>query len=143
MGLTARLYVAVGLGAALGSVARVFISMAMLGLVGHGYLWGTLTVNVVGSFLIGLYATLTEPGGRLLVSPATRQFVMAGFCGGLTTFSIFSLETLLLAEQQRFAFAGLNVGLSIVLWLGAVWLGHRLGARVNATHQRGRPVHPA
>jgi fluoride exporter len=126
-----RLYLAVGTGAALGSVARVLVSLALLGLLGYGFPFGTLTVNVLGSFVIGLYATLTEPDGRITAGPATRQFVLSGFCGGFTTFSIFSLETLLLVEQQRFALAGLNVGLSIVLWLLAVWLGYRIGARMN------------
>ena len=128
---TTRLYLAVGLGSAIGSGARVAISLGMHHFLGHGFVWGTLTVNVLGSFLIGLYATLTEPDGRLMASPATRQFVLAGFCGGFTTFSIFSLETLLLVEQQRLALAGLNVGLSAVLWLLAVWIGYRLGLRLN------------
>jgi fluoride exporter len=127
----ARLYLAVGLGAAIGSGARVAISLGLQGLLGTGFAWGTLTVNVLGSFLIGLYATLTEPDGRLLARPATRQFVLAGFCGGFTTFSVFSLETLVFVEQQQVALAGLYVGVSLVLWLLAVWLGYRLGMRLN------------
>jgi CrcB protein len=127
----ARLYLAVGLGAAIGSGARVAISLGLQGLPGTGLAWGTLTVNVLGSFLIGLYATLTEPDGRLLARPATRQFVLAGFCGGFTTFSVFSLETLVFVEQQQVALAGLYVGVSLGLWLLAVWLGYRLGVRLN------------
>lgn len=126
-----RLYLAVGLGSAIGSGARVATSFAMQQFLGHGFAWGTLTVNVLGSFLIGLYATLTEPDGRLMASPATRQFVLAGFCGGFTTFSIFSLETLFLVEAGAFGRAGLNIGLSIALWLLAVWIGYRLGVRLN------------
>jgi fluoride exporter len=126
-----RLLLAVALGAALGSVARFLIAIGLVQLLGPGFGWGTLAVNVLGSFLIGLYATLTEPGGRLLASPAARQFVLAGFCGGFTTFSIFSLETLLLVEAGRLALAGLTVGLSVVFWLLAVWMGYRLGVRLN------------
>jgi len=127
----ARLYLAVGLGAALGSAARVAISLGIEGALGAGFAWGTLTVNVMGSFLIGLYATLTEPDGRLLARPATRQFVLAGFCGGLTTFSIFSLETLFFVVEERLDLAALYVVASVVLWLVAVWLGYRLGVRLN------------
>lgn len=127
----ARLYLAVGSGAALGSVARAATSLLVHHWLGPGFPWGTLVVNVLGSFLIGLYATLSEPDGRLMVSPATRQFVLAGFCGGFTTFSIFSLETLLLAERGAHGLAVLNVGLSVVLWLLAVWIGYRLGMRIN------------
>jgi CrcB protein len=126
-----RLYLAVGSGAALGSVARVATSLAMHALLGPGFAWGTLAVNVLGSFLIGLYATLTEPDGRLMASPAMRQFVLAGFCGGFTTFSIFSLETVFLAERGAWGLAALNVGLSSILWLLAVWIGYRLGVRIN------------
>ena len=131
MAPTTRLYLAVGLGASLGSVARAAVSLGMLHWLGPGFPWGTLTVNVLGSFLIGLYATLTEPDGRLMASPARRQFVLAGFCGGFTTFSIFSLETLFLVEWGSFGLAGLNIALSVVLWLLAVWIGYRLGVRLN------------
>ncbi len=126
-----RLYLAVGLGGMLGAVARALVSVGLLGLLGPGFAWGTLAVNVLGSFLIGLYATLTEPGGRVFASPAQRQFVLAGFCGGFTTFSIFSLETVLLAEQGAPALAALKVGVSALLWLLAVWIGARLGQRLN------------
>ena len=69
--------------------------------------------------------------GRVLARPETRQFVLAGFCGGFTTFSIFSLETLLLVERQAFLLAALNIAGSTALWLLAVWVGYRLGARLN------------
>jgi fluoride exporter len=131
MASEARLVLAVGLGAALGSVARYLCSLGMVHLLGAGFPWGTLTVNVLGSLLIGLYASLTEPGGRVAASPARLQFVLTGFCGGFTTFSIFSLETLLLLQQQSFGRAGFYVGLSLFLWLVAVWIGHRIGARMN------------
>ncbi len=126
-----RLYLAVGLGGALGSVARSLVSVGLWHLLGPGFAWGTLAVNVAGSFLIGLYATLSEPGGRIFTSPARRQFVLAGFCGGFTTFSIFSLETLLLVERRAFGPAALNLGASVLLWLAAVWIGYRAGRRLN------------
>jgi fluoride exporter len=126
-----RLYLAIGLGGMLGSVARGLVSLGFLHLMGSGLAWGTLAVNVAGSFLIGLYATLTEPGGRISVSPARRQFVLAGFCGGFTTFSIFSLETFLLAQQGTVGLAALNLGASVVLWMLAVWIGYRIGLRLN------------
>lgn len=118
---------AVGLGSALGAVARYLCSLAAIVCLGNGFPWGTLVVNVLGSFIIGLYATLTEPHGRLAASPVTRQFVLVGFCGGFTTFSIFSLETLLLIGQGASVLAGLNVIVSVMVWLLAVWGGYRLG----------------
>ncbi|MFN3547072.1 MAG: fluoride efflux transporter FluC [Mesorhizobium sp.] len=126
-----RLYLAVGLGGMLGSVARGVVSMGLLHLMGPGFGWGTLAVNVLGSFLIGLYATLTEPGGRIFANPAQRQFVLAGFCGGFTTFSIFSLETVLLVEQGALPLAAVNLCASVLLWLLAVWIGYRVGQRLN------------
>lgn len=126
-----RLYVAVMAGSALGAVARFLCSVALLSVLGPEFPWGTLAVNVLGSVLIGLYATMTEPDGRLLASPAARQFVIAGFCGGFTTFSIFSLETLLLVDRQAFLLAAINIGGSITLWLLAVWVGYRLGTHLN------------
>lgn len=126
-----RLYIAVGLGSALGSAARFLCSLGLLALFGEGFPWGTLAVNVVGSFVIGFFATMTEPDGRLFVRPATRQFVLAGLCGGFTTFSMFSLETIRLVEAGRPALAITNVGVSVLLWLVAVWLGSRLAQRLN------------
>ena len=126
-----RIYGAVALGSGLGAVARSLCSIGILNWLGPGYPLGTLVVNVIGSFLIGLYATLSEPGGRVRASPAARQFVLAGFCGGFTTFSIFSLETVFLIESREFHLAALNVCTSLILWLTAVWLGWRAGARLN------------
>jgi fluoride exporter len=131
-----KLYGAVALGSALGAVARYLCSIGMLMWFGSGFPLGTLAVNVAGSFLIGFYATLTEPGGRLQAGPATRQFVLAGFCGGFTTFSIFSLETVFLVESREFQLAAIYVGASLVLWLAAVGMGWRAGARLNRQTER-------
>ena len=131
MSAQTRLYLAVGLGGMLGSVARALVTLAMLRLLGPDFAWGTLTVNAAGSLLIGLYATLTEPGGRVFASPARRQFVLAGFCGGFTTFSIFSLETLLLADRGALDLAGLYLAASLLSWMFAVWIGHRIGRHLN------------
>lgn len=124
-------YGAVGAGSALGALARFLCSVALVALLGPGFPWGTLAVNVLGSFLIGLYASLSGPGGRLPGTPIQRQFVITGFCGGFTTFSIFSLETLLLLEGQAWALAAINIVASLVLWLVAVWTGARIGDRLN------------
>jgi CrcB protein len=130
-GESRHLYAAVAAGSALGALARYLCSVAAVALLGPAFPWGTLTVNVLGSFLIGLYASLSEPDGRLLASPAQRQFVMAGFCGGFTTFSIFSLETLLLVDRQEFHLAAIYVTVSVALWLASVWIGYRIGSKMN------------
>ena len=128
-----RFYAAVAAGSALGAVARFLCSLALAGLLGTAFPWGTLAVNGLGSFLIGLYATMSKPGGRLPASPAGRQCVIAGFCGGFTTFSFFSLETLLLIERQAIGLAGAYIVASLVTWLVLVWVGCRLGAVLNCT----------
>lgn len=115
----------VAAGSALGAAARWG-----LGLVLHGPS-GTLTANLAGAFLIGLYAALTAPEGRLAASPAQRQFVMAGLCGGFTTFSLFSAELLEAALHGSLGAAALWLGVSVVSWLLGVWLGHTLGQRIN------------
>ncbi|HVG89726.1 MAG TPA: CrcB family protein, partial [Gaiellales bacterium] len=102
---------------------------AALGLV--TFPWATLVANVSGSLLIGLIAALTGPHGRLLVAPELRLFWMVGICGGYTTFSSFSLQTLTLAQVGDWARAGLNAGLSLVLCLAAVALGYMIGAWLN------------
>jgi fluoride exporter len=124
-------YVSVGLGCVIGSVLRALVSLASVALLGAGFPLGTLFVNVTGSFLIGFYATLTSPEGRLFASSRRRQFVMTGVCGGYTTFSMFSLETLRLAQSGHLPAAALNVGISLFAWLAAVWLGHVTASRLN------------
>ena len=128
---TAKLYLAVSAGAVIGSVLRALASMAALAWLGPGFPWGTLFVNVVGSFVIGFYATLTGPGGRVFAGSRQRQFVTTGICGGFTTFSAFSLETFVLLQQGNWPMAGLNIGVSVAAWLASVWLGHMLATRLN------------
>lgn len=125
------LYAAVALGSVIGSVLRALASAVGPVLFGVGFPVATLFVNVTGSFAIGFYATLTAPDGRAFVGPRNRHFVMTGICGGFTTFSIFSLETLRLAMDGRMATAAFNIGISVVAWLAAVWLGHMLASRLN------------
>ena len=121
----------VALGSAVGGVLRFWCSGAVARAFGETFPWGTLLVNVVGSFLIGLFAVVTGPDGRLLVGSTTRQFVMIGVFGGFTTFSSFSLQTLDLARDGEWAFAAANILLSVVLCLLGVWLGHVAGLAIN------------
>jgi CrcB protein len=125
------MYLAVGCGAAIGALARYVVTLLFGGGSVFGVVGGTLAVNIVGSFLIGLFATLSGPDGRLLVSPTVRQFVMSGICGGFTTFSLASLDTFLLIVAGDAPGAALYLGMTIVLSLGAVWLGHAVAAMVN------------
>ena len=88
-------------------------------------------MNVTGSAVIGFVATLTDPGGRLLMSVTTRQFVMLGVLGGYTTFSSFSLQTLNLARDGEWVYASANVVLSVILCLLAVWFGQVVARMIN------------
>ena len=119
-------YLWVALGGALGSVARFWASGLVARQFGETFPLGTLVVNVTGSFAIGLFATLTDPEGRWLVAPGFRTFFMVGICGGYTTFSSFSLQTLALLREREWLHAAANAVLSVVLCLLAVWLGHVL-----------------
>ncbi|WP_368856647.1 CrcB family protein [Chelativorans sp. ZYF759] len=121
----------VGLGAGLGAVARLLVSFAALAVLGPGFAWGTLAANVLGSFLICLYVGTAPPPGPGERSVHLDRFVVPGFCGGFTTFSIFSLETLLLAVEG-FAAAAVYVAASLLLWLAAGWAGFLLAGRVTA-----------
>jgi len=125
----AGLYLAVGLGSALGGVLRWWLSELLQAPPGEGFPWGTLWVNASGSFLIGFYAAQVAAGGRWAQGLKQRLFFMTGFCGGYTTFSIFSLETLLLLQAGRYGLSGAYVGASLLLWLGAVWAGYALGTQ--------------
>jgi CrcB protein len=124
-------YVLVAVGGALGSLSRFWASGLVANRFGQSFPWGTLFVNVTGSFIIGLFATVTAPEGRWLVGGAGRNFFMTGFCGGYTTFSSFSLQTLTLAQDEEWLYAGGNAVFNLVLCLVAVWLGHILGEEIN------------
>ncbi|OAN53691.1 camphor resistance protein CrcB [Paramagnetospirillum marisnigri] len=124
-------YLLVAIGSAIGGTLRFWLSEAISASVGQTFPWGTLVVNVSGSLVIGLFGTVTDPDGRLLVSAETRQFVMLGLCGGYTTFSSFSLQTLVLAQDGEWIQAGANIVLSVVLCLLGVWLGHVCGLALN------------
>ena len=124
-------YLWVALGSALGGVARFWCGGVAVAALGSAFPWGTLLVNVVGSFVIGFTAAITGPGGLLPVSSDARSFVMVGLCGGFTTFSSFSLQTLGLMQDGAWLQAGWNVGLSVVLCMVAVWLGHLAAGALN------------
>jgi fluoride exporter len=124
-------YILVGAGSATGGISRYWASGLIASRFGHSFPFGTLFVNVTGSFIIGFFATMTAPDGRWLVGPAGRNFFMTGFCGGYTTFSSFSLQTLNLAQDEEWLYAGGNAVLNLVLCLVAVWLGHILAEFIN------------
>jgi CrcB protein len=118
-------------GSALGGMLRYWCSGVVARLIGETFPWGTLLVNISGSFVIGFFFFLTGPDGRLLVSSNIRQFVLVGICGGYTTFSSFSLQTLNLIRDGEFMYAGANVVASVLLCMLAVWIGHVAAAELN------------
>jgi fluoride exporter len=124
-------YLWVSLGGAIGSAARFWVSGMVAQRYGQTFPLGTLTVNVTGSFIIGLFAALTDPDGRWLVTPSFREFFMIGVCGGYTTFSSFSLQTLALAQEGEWLRAMTNSLASFVLCFIAVWLGYSVVSLIN------------
>ena len=125
-------YLLIGLGSALGGMARFWCTGVMVRLLGEAFPWGTLLVNVVGSLIIGFVFAATEPDGRFATGVEMRHFIMVGLLGGYTTFSAFSLQTLHLLNHGHWLYAGLNVVASVALCLVAVWVGHLLALQFNA-----------
>jgi fluoride exporter len=125
-------YLWVAIGSAAGGIARFWASGAVARLIGETFPWGTMLVNIVGSFIIGFVATLTAPDGRVFVGSTARLAIMTGFCGGFTTFSSFSLQTLNQLNDGEYLQAGANIGLSVFLCLAAVWAGSAVAASINA-----------
>src|SRR6201997_566626 len=126
---SAMLYAWVSFGSIFGGLARYFVSLVLD--TGPGFPFATLFINAPGSLIIGFYATLPGPDGRLLARPEHRQFVMTGFCGGYTTFSTFSLETFRLFHGGMKATALAYIATSVISWLFSVWLGHMMASRYN------------
>jgi CrcB protein len=118
------------LGGAIGTFARYAISVAALP-ISRQLPWGTIIINVTGCALIGFFGTLTLAHGRYPTSENVRLFVMTGICGGYTTFSAFSLQTLDLMRGGANGRAILNVVLSVVLCICAVALGHIAASWMN------------
>jgi CrcB protein len=117
-------------GGALGTFARYAVSIIAMP-ISRDLPWGTVIINVTGSLIIGLFSTLTLANGRFPVSDNMRLFVMIGLCGGYTTFSSFSLQTLDLLRSGAAVRACINVAASVVLCIGAVALGHLIATRIN------------
>lgn len=128
-------YLWIALGSAIGGVGRYWCSRAIALAAGETFPWGTLVVNVSGSFLIGFLAAMSGPDSRFLISPNSRNFLMVGICGGFTTFSSFSLQTLELLRNRDVAEAFANIFLSVAACMAAVALGYIAGMIVSG----GRP----
>jgi len=124
------------IGGGLGSLARWGVSAWMARQFGLTFPFGTLFVNTTGSFVIGFVAAIAGPEGKWLAPYSARQFILAGLCGGYTTFSSFSLETMNLAREGRWLLAFLNASGSFVLCMLAVGLGHLTGMALNASKGR-------
>jgi fluoride exporter len=123
-------YFWIAVGSALGGMARYGCSGLVARSIGEIFPWGTLVVNVVGSFVIGMFARFAETGSGL-GEPTVRQFVMIGLCGGYTTFSSFSLQTMALARGGEWGRVVANILLSVILCLVSVVLGQLAGDAVE------------
>jgi CrcB protein len=126
--MNALTYLLVALGGAIGSVARAWVGVTAVRLVGASFPWGTMVINVVGSLVIGMVAATALSPTRTLFTQEVRIFLMVGFCGGFTTFSSFSLQTFELLREGRPAAALANVALSVVLCIVATAAGYAGGS---------------
>jgi CrcB protein len=131
-GQAADAYFWVAMGGAIGSMARHWSTAVGNLLFGAAFPWGTLLINIIGSFVIGFFFVITGPDGRFDASLGARLFVMTGICGGYTTFSAFSLQTLTIFQDGAWLRGGGYVIASVVLCLIAVWLGHAAAAGFGA-----------
>jgi CrcB protein len=123
-------YLIIMIGGAIGTLGRYLVSLLAMP-ISRDLPWGTILINISGSFVIGFFGTLTLAHGRFPLSENVRLFVMVGVCGGYTTFSSFSLQTLDLLRSGAVVRATVNVVMSIVLCVGAVTIGHLLAAQFN------------
>lgn len=136
--MNAMTWLVVALGGALGSVARFGVGLWMLRLTGPSFPWGTLLINIVGSFIIAFTGGLTLEGGAMPASFNARAFVMVGICGGFTTFSSFSMQTMELLQAGETAAAAGYVAGSAVLCIAAAFLGYWVASRLGVAIEVGR-----
>ena len=115
-------------GGGLGAMSRYLLQGAVYRLTGAAFPYGTIVVNILGCFLIGLLMSSMEE--RFLAAPSLRIFLTIGILGGFTTFSSFSYETMMLLREGDLLAGGLNIIASVVICLGATWLGMGLGRYV-------------
>ncbi len=117
-----RILLIIGSGGFIGSIARYVLSQWMQRIFETTFPIGTLTVNIIGSFLIGIIYALSEKGG--ILSPELRMFLAVGICGGFTTFSSFAYENFNMVGFQQYLFSAIYIGASLFLGLIAVYLGN-------------------
>lgn len=120
----------IGLAGAAGTLLRYWVGLATMRW-SQVLPWGTILINVTGSFAIAFFGTLTAASGRLPVSETGRLVFMVGLCGGYTTFSSFSLQTLDLLKNGTPGRALLNIGLSVVLCMASVTAGYMAAQAIN------------
>jgi CrcB protein len=123
-------YLLLAVGGAIGTMARYGVSVLALP-VSRNLPWGTIIINIVGSFIIGFFGTLTLTHGKFPLSENARLFVMVGLCGGFTTFSSFSPQTLDLIRGGSIMRAMANILLSVTLCVCAVAVGHIIASHLN------------
>ena len=140
-----------GLGGFIGTCLRFLTGKLAHVITVSAFPWGTFAVNIIGSFVIGIFFGLAEK--THVISPSMNVFLITGFCGGFTTFSSFADDMYLLLQQKHWLYFGLYVGLSFILGLVLVWLGRSLIKAVGprsaperphaAAHKKGRTIwHP-
>lgn len=131
---TAKLlaYVWVAFGSALGGMSRYWLGGVVARGIGDDFPYGTLLINVIGSFVIGFFGTLTLPDGPRPASLDARLFVMVGLCGGFTTFSSFSLQTFELLRAGEGVRAAVYVIASVLLCVVGTAIGHALASGIGA-----------
>jgi fluoride exporter len=125
-------YFWVAIGGAIGSMARHWSTAVANVLFGAAFPWGTLLINIIGSFVIGFFVAITGPDGRFDAPLSARLFMMTGICGGYTTFSAFSLQTLTLFQDGAWLRGGGYVIASVALCLIAVWAGYAAATAFSA-----------
>lgn len=130
--MSASVTAAVALGSGLGSLLRYTIGLWLGQPLLSQFPWATLTVNMLGSLLIGWITGVQLPAEHWFNSAVCRQFMVTGFCGGFTTFSVFSLETLALLEQGRWSLAGAHIAATLGLMMLAVIVGSALAGRYGS-----------